>query len=95
MGEIFRWAEKHVPTVDNPDTVTLSAFTNYSWHYQGSALALPHETLFTWPIYSTYPFTDPVTRDALVNSIVTYGVTIEESPTPMIQDHVLEQLAAL
>jgi len=95
MGEIFRWAEKHVPTVDNPDTVTLSAFTNYSWHYQGSTLALPHETLFTWPIYSTYPFTDPVTRDALVNSIVSYGVKIEESPTPMIQDQVLEQLAAL
>lgn len=95
MAEVFRLAEKHVPTQDNPESVILSAFTNYSWHYQGSSLALPHETLFSLPIYSTYSFADSVTRDALANSIVTYGVKIEESPTPMIQDHVLERLAAL
>jgi hypothetical protein len=95
MREVFRWAEKNVPTRDSPDSVSFSAFTNYSWHYQGSTLALPHETLFSWPNYSTYPFADSVTRAALVNSIVTYGVRIEESPTPMIQDDVLEQLATL
>jgi len=95
MGEVLRLAEKHVPTQDNPESVILSAFTNYSWHYQRSTLALPHETLFSLPVYSRYSFADSVTRDALANSIVTYGVKIEESPTPMIQDHVLEQLASL
>lgn len=32
--------------------------------------------------------------DALTKSILTYGVEIEESPTPMIDENVLEQLAA-
>lgn len=95
MGEMFRWAEAHVPTRENPDTVALSALTNYAWHYQGSESALPHETLFSLPRYATHPFPDVITRDALLNSIVTYGTKIEESPTPMIRDEVIEQLAAM
>jgi hypothetical protein len=95
MSEVFRWAENHIPSRENPDAVALSAFTNYSWHYQGPEPALPHETLFSLPVHAEHPFSDAVTRDALLKSIVTYGVKIEESPTPMIQDGILEQLAGL
>jgi SEC-C motif len=95
MREIFRMVEKHVPAKEDPDNVTLEAFTNYAWHYQGPGPALPHETLFFLPVFTTYPFADPLVRDALARSIATYGVRIEESPTPMIEDDVLEQLAGL
>jgi hypothetical protein len=95
MGEVYRLAQKYNPTPDNPEMVTLSAFTNYSWHYQGAGLALPHETLISWPLHPTHPITDAATRDALAKSIFTYGVQIEESPTPMVDENVLDQLAAL
>ena len=95
MNEVFHWAEKNVPTLKDPETVALSAFTNYAWHYQGSERALPHETLFSVPVYARHPITDAITRDALLKSTVSYGVKIEESPTPMIHDGILDQLAAL
>jgi hypothetical protein len=92
MKEVFELAQKHIPSQQAPEAVSLSVFTNYSWHYQGKSEALPHETLFTWPLFAMHPITDRLTRDALMNSIVTYGVNIEESPAPMLQDSVLEQL---
>jgi hypothetical protein len=95
MKEVFQWAQKHVPTRENPETVALSAFTNYSWHYQGPELAQSHEILFSLPAYAVRPLSDAITRDALLNSVRTYGVKIEEAPTPMIQKQVIEQLAAL
>lgn len=94
MAEVFELAKKHVPSPQNPSDVSLSVFTNYSWHYQGTHDAVPHETLVSWPLNCTYPM-DDLTRTALGNSILKYGVDIVESATPMIHDQVLEQIASL
>jgi len=95
MQEVFRWAQNHVPTREAPEIVALSAFTNYSWHYQGPAMASSHETLVSFPTYAKYPILDAATRDALVKSIVSYGIKIEESPAPMIQDSMIDKIANL
>jgi hypothetical protein len=94
MAEVFDLAKKTVPSTELPSNVSLSAFTNYSWHFQGPLHALPHETLVLWPRISNHPI-DNLTFSALSNSIVTYGINVVESAPPMLDDEVLEQIASL
>jgi len=59
------------------------------------AQVIAQKRFFSWPIFAVHPITDTLARQALVNSVTTYGIKIDESPMPKIDDRVLEQLAAL
>ena len=81
------------PSEKDPDPVSMTAFTNYSWHFQGSMPAEQGEAISMFPLHAVWPIGDVVTIEALRNSIIRYGDLEEECP-PQISEHTVAALLA-
>jgi hypothetical protein len=82
-----------LPSEENPDPVSMTAFTNYSWHFRGIKRAEEGEAIGVFPLHAVYRIGDAATAEALRNSIIRYGDLQEECP-PQISEHSLAALLA-
>jgi hypothetical protein len=75
VPEIFDMVTDHLTSL-RPMPAPFSALfvTNYAWHYEGRNIPNAGEHIFICPKYTTHPWTEQSTFDAIGNGLLRYGV---------------------
>jgi hypothetical protein len=66
------------PTSKEPSPYTFLAFTNFAWHYEGTNKAAGSEAILIVNNPPRFPLKDQRTFQALIRSLNTYGVVLNE-----------------
>jgi hypothetical protein len=66
------------PTSKEPSPYTFIAFTNFAWHYEGTKKAAGSEAILVVNNPASFPLKDQRTFQALIQSLNTYGVVLNE-----------------
>lgn len=92
IRDVLRMIEKlPKPSEACPDPVSMTAFTNYSWHFQRDKRAELGEAVCTFPFYALYPIGDAATAEVIRNSVISYG-DLQENCPPQVSEQTLTTL---